>query len=174
MLSHDYAESIFNLAELEKALPEIEGIREEGEQEFEDFEYSKGQYEYPIMEIASGAAGIYMVDEIADFFGMDLEDEIEEAPANIQTAFDKGKIKKWADYEFAWEAIDEVADEILEDLNNDDLFKDRCGQFAFTNLEGDGSYWLTWIFDDSCFYEGDTGEGDEDFEEVEELFGPDI
>jgi hypothetical protein len=77
-----------------------------------DVEIEPGQYGILVDTISPETEGVHQVDDAADYFDMNLEEELKD-----RSDEEKEGIEQWSDYEFAWEAVDEVAEKIAGEIN---------------------------------------------------------
>jgi hypothetical protein len=86
--------------------------------------------------LASGAAGIYIPSEVAQYLGLEIPEDAEDIDGN--------PTDKWEDWEWAWEEIDEKAGEIADELNK---VSGLPGHFYFGINEGWGDYCLFYSWE---------------------------
>jgi len=99
---------------------------------FDSYEFEPGRAEYMIEIIGSSAAGIYMLDEIIEDFGIPLPD------------YNGPEDEFYLDY---WDDVQNFFDDISADLNEriPPLPNEKEGYnwfYSFGFSEGDGSYCL--------------------------------
>lgn len=90
--------------------------------------------------ISPGAAGIYQVQEAAEFFNLTLSPEdIEELGGRAAVA---EMDAPWTELEWGWEGVEAVAEEASEQLSEEAKERGYPFWYYFGNLEADGSYGL--------------------------------